>query len=93
VVRRLRPRRLPRELREDREIGDVDTIVSILDALGRPGRDVVERAHAPEVKERLRRQTDEATALGIFGAPTWVVDGELFWGTDRLDDALDRASA
>jgi len=45
------------------------------------------------VKERLRRQTDEATALGIFGAPTWVVDGELFWGTDRLDDALDRASA
>ena len=76
---------------EDREIGDVDTVVSILDGLGRPGREIVERAQTAEVKERLRRQTDEAIALGIFGAPTYVVGGELFWGTDRLDDALDWA--
>ncbi len=55
-----------------------DTVVAILDALGRPGREIVEGAQTAEVKERLRRQTDEAIALGIFGAPTWVVDGELF---------------
>jgi 2-hydroxychromene-2-carboxylate isomerase len=38
--------------------------------------------------ERYRRATEEAKALGVFGSPTFVVDGEVFWGDDRLDDAL-----
>ena len=45
------------------------------------------------VKHALRKQTDEAEALGIFGAPALVTpDGELFWGNDRLDEALDWAA-
>ena len=40
-------------------------------------------------KEGLRAQTEEAQRLGIFGAPSFVVAGELFWGDDRLEDALD----
>jgi len=76
---------------EDREIGDAETIAVILDALGQSGRELIARAETPAVKERLRRQTDEAIALGIFGAPTFVVAGELFWGNDRLEDALDWA--
>lgn len=39
----------------------------------------------PEVKERLRRNTDEAAAHGVFGVPTFEVDGELFWGADSID--------
>ena len=41
-----------------------------------------------EAKARLRARTEEATALGIFGAPSFRVDGEIFWGNDRLEAAL-----
>jgi len=41
----------------------------------------------------LRTQTDEAIRLGIFGSPTFVVGEELFWGNDRLEDALRWANA
>lgn len=49
------------------------------------------RASLPGVKEALRAQTERAVALGIFGAPSFVVGDELFWGNDRLDAALDFA--
>jgi len=39
----------------------------------------------PEVKEQLRRNTEEAAAAGVFGVPTFIVDGELFWGVDSVD--------
>jgi 2-hydroxychromene-2-carboxylate isomerase len=52
------------------------------------GAGVVERASAPEAKAQLRANTDEAVRLGIFGAPDFVIGGELFFGQDRLDDAI-----
>jgi 2-hydroxychromene-2-carboxylate isomerase len=73
---------------EDREIGDAAEIRSILDSLGQPGAQLVEQARAPENKVRLREQTRRAKELGIFGAPSFVVGEELFWGNDRLEDAL-----
>jgi 2-hydroxychromene-2-carboxylate isomerase len=73
---------------EDRETGDVAEVCSILDSLGQPGGRLVEEAKAPENKARLRQQTQRARELGIFGAPSFVVGGELFWGNDRLEDAL-----
>jgi 2-hydroxychromene-2-carboxylate isomerase len=75
----------------DREIGDTAEIRSLLDSLGQPADDIVEQAQAPENKLRLREQTQRAKDLGIFGAPSFVVGGELFWGNDRLEDALARA--
>lgn len=46
-------------------------------------------ARSAEVKGRLRAETELAKSLGIFGAPTFVTgDGELFWGNDRLEDAI-----
>jgi 2-hydroxychromene-2-carboxylate isomerase len=74
---------------EDRDIADPAVVSDLLDTLGRPGRALLERAQSAEVKEQLRRQTDQAIALGIFGAPTCVVRGDLFWGNDRLEDALE----
>jgi 2-hydroxychromene-2-carboxylate isomerase len=73
---------------EDRDIGDAAEICSILDSLGQPGARLVEQAQAPENKLRLREQTWRAKELGIFGAPSFVVGEELFWGNDRLEDAL-----
>ena len=49
------------------------------------------QAESQEWKPRLREQTDRAQQLGIFGAPTFVVGSELFWGSDRLEHALDFA--
>jgi len=46
-----------------------------------------EKDHAP-IKTRLRDQTEQARAKGMFGAPTFFVGTEMFWGNDRLDDAL-----
>jgi 2-hydroxychromene-2-carboxylate isomerase len=78
---------------EDREIGDTVEIDSILDSLGEPGSQLIEQAQAPENKLRLREQTRRARERGIFGAPSFVVGEELFWGNDRLEDALAWASS
>lgn len=45
----------------------------------------------PDAKDRFRKQTAEAMERGIFGAPSFFVGRELFWGNDRLEEALDRA--
>jgi 2-hydroxychromene-2-carboxylate isomerase len=60
---------------------------------GWPGLDLAAALGRDEAKERLRRSTDAAVAAGVWGTPTFVVDGELFWGADRLglvDDWLRR---
>ena len=74
---------------EDREIGDALEIRSILDCLGLPGEELIGRAQTPENKQRLRDETKQAMEIGIFGAPSFVASGELFWGNDRLEDALE----
>jgi 2-hydroxychromene-2-carboxylate isomerase len=45
-------------------------------------------ANTPENKAKLKAQTDEAIARDIFGAPSFMIGDELFWGGDRLDDAI-----
>jgi 2-hydroxychromene-2-carboxylate isomerase len=49
---------------------------------------VVAAANTSENKAKLKAQTDEAIARSIFGAPSFTVGEELFWGGDRLDDAI-----
>jgi 2-hydroxychromene-2-carboxylate isomerase len=63
---------------EDREIWDGEEIQFILDSLGQSGTELIEQAQAPENKQRLRDQTQRAGELGIFGAPSFVVEAELF---------------
>ncbi|MBV8456239.1 MAG: DsbA family protein [Acetobacteraceae bacterium] len=50
---------------------------------------MVELARSGAIGRQLRERTDEARALGIFGVPTFVVGKELFWGDDRLEDAIE----
>lgn len=73
---------------EDREISRTETIAEILATLGQPPREVLARAEAEENKQRLREQSQMTVVKGIFGAPTMVVGDELFWGNDRLEDAI-----
>lgn len=77
---------------EDRDIGDVATIADIVARLRLPA-DVIERANTPEIKTRLRAQTDAAIALGVYGAPSFTVGQELFWGHDRMEQAFQWAKA
>ena len=72
---------------EDREISDPAVIGAILQAVGAPAG-ALAAAESPEAKAKLRAQTERAQALGIFGAPSFVVGEELFWGNDRLEAAL-----
>jgi 2-hydroxychromene-2-carboxylate isomerase len=71
----------------DRDIADADVIASLLDEVGQPAA-ALRAAESTEAKAKLRAQTERAQALGIFGAPSFVVDRELFWGNDRLEAAV-----
>jgi 2-hydroxychromene-2-carboxylate isomerase len=72
----------------DLDIAEPAVLASLLEDVGQPSAPWLERAATPEIKQALRAQTDRARELGIFGAPSFTVEGELFWGHDRLDDAL-----
>lgn len=72
----------------DRDISDPAFLAGVLGALSVDGERWVSEAGAPATKQRLRDQTERAVELGIFGAPSFAVDGEIFWGNDRLGDAI-----
>jgi 2-hydroxychromene-2-carboxylate isomerase len=81
------------EFAEGRSIADPEVLAGILDSVGAEPEPVLARAQDPAIKSRLREVTERAGALGIFGAPSFVTeDGELFWGNDRLEAALDWAA-
>jgi 2-hydroxychromene-2-carboxylate isomerase len=77
---------------EDAEIAEPATLARCLEACGQDADAVLEEAGTPAAKEGLRGQTEEAVRLGLFGAPSFVAGGELFWGNDRLEQALDQAT-
>jgi 2-hydroxychromene-2-carboxylate isomerase len=54
--------------------------------------DLLSAAQSGDNKRRLREQTDEARRRGVFGAPTFFAGEEMFWGNDRLEDALSFAA-
>jgi 2-hydroxychromene-2-carboxylate isomerase len=62
------------------EAADPEAFAALAQSLGVDAA----RLGAPEVKDALRRNTDEAVARGVFGVPTWEVAGELFWGADAI---------
>lgn len=76
----------------DQDIGEREVVAGLLGDLGLDAEALIAAAESPEGKDSLRRQTDEAFRLDIFGAPSFIVDGELFWGNDRLEQALDWAA-
>ena len=69
---------------EQRNINDAPTLAALLAEAGLPGS-ALATAATPAVQQRYEEVTQQALQAGVFGAPSYVVDGELFWGQDRLD--------
>lgn len=77
------------EFADGHSISDREVLAGILEQLDLDADAVLVASETPDNKARLKSETDTAIALGIFGAPTFITgDGELFWGNDRLDQAL-----
>lgn len=77
---------------EDRNIADADTLAAIATSCGYDGGKLVRESQTAAIQAQYDRFTDEAIAANVFGAPWYRVDGEGYWGQDRLD-FVDRALA
>ena len=77
---------------EDQDINAPEQVAGILTELGLPAGRIIDEAQGEANKLLLRQQTETARARGIFGAPTFFVRDEMYWGNDRLDDALSAAA-
>jgi 2-hydroxychromene-2-carboxylate isomerase len=73
---------------EKRDPGEAANLREILTALGRDAEQCIARASDESVRQRYSAATERARQLGVFGSPTFAVGEEIFWGDDRLDDAL-----
>jgi 2-hydroxychromene-2-carboxylate isomerase len=72
----------------DRDIDSAACVSEVLACLSLQAQEIIDEAQGEANKLRLRNQTELARTKGIFGAPTFFVGKEMFWGNDRLDDAL-----
>jgi 2-hydroxychromene-2-carboxylate isomerase len=78
---------------EDREISDPQVVSAVLQDLKLDPGAVLAVANGEANKAALKAQTEQAIKLGLFGAPSFTVGEELFWGNDRLEQALEFARA
>jgi 2-hydroxychromene-2-carboxylate isomerase len=69
---------------EGEDLGDAETIGAALQSAGLDGNALLSAAFEPSAKLKLRQETQTAVEAGVFGIPTMLVDGELFWGLDQL---------
>jgi 2-hydroxychromene-2-carboxylate isomerase len=73
---------------DDRDIAEPAVLQECLDNLVKDPPASLRAAQSQDAKARVRRNTEEAVQLGIFGAPTFIAAKELFWGNDRLEVAM-----
>ncbi len=81
-----------RWFQEGQEPGSDPNLSESLQEIGQDPQRVVALANSEEVESAFMAETDAARSLGIFGSPTFVVGDQLFWGDDRLDDAISWAN-
>jgi 2-hydroxychromene-2-carboxylate isomerase len=70
---------------EEKNIADPDTIRAITKSCGFNADELLKAAAAPDIQAEYDSNTEEAVRRGVFGAPTWIINGENFWGQDRLE--------
>ena len=75
-----------------RDLSDPDNVVLAAAACELHPRAVLKGIETRSVKDRLKADTEEAIELGVTGVPTVAVDGELFWGDDRLEEAAEASA-
>ncbi len=81
-----------RNFASDQDIGSEASVAEVLDALHLDAAAIIAAAQSDTNKLRLRERNEQAQQRGIFGAPTFFVGHEMFWGNDRLDDAIAAAA-
>ena len=72
-------------------LADPDTVMALADRSGLPGKTLIEQSKSVEVEDIYEQNRQDAIAHGVFGSPAYVLNGEVFWGQDRIDllaDAL-----
>ncbi len=74
---------------DGRQIGVEGNLEAALREIGKDSEVVIPKAKSDEIVEAMNRQTEKAKSLGIFGSPSFIAGDELFWGDDRLEEALD----
>ena len=67
------------------DISEIDTVLAIIGELELPQHDARAALQSETIKAALRNEIADAIAAGVFGSPTTIIDGEMFWGSDRLD--------
>ena len=70
---------------EGADLGKSEVVEAVLSARGLDGKQILDFAGRDEIKAELRATTEEAVERGVFGAPTFFVEGEMFFGNDRMD--------
>ena len=78
---------------ENQDPGMPASLGRILEKLDRDPAAVIARANSEEIREKYAAETEVARSLGIFGSPTFAYGTEIFWGDDRLEDAIDWCSS
>lgn len=73
----------------NRDPGTVECLSQTLKRLNRDPRETIDRANSREIRDKYASETELARSMGIFGSPTFVCGTEVFWGDDRLEDAID----
>ncbi len=74
---------------QGRNITPTNVVAEVAGEIGLDPAEVTTAIGSPEAKERLRAETEAAIARGAFGSPFVILDGEPFWGNDRLDEVRD----
>lgn len=78
---------------DGRNLSDPETLQSVVASCGSDGGAIMDAIGGDDIKAVVKEVTDEALRAGVFGAPTFVVGGELFWGGDRLAHACGYAQS
>ncbi len=75
---------------DPKKMDEVDVITSALQESGLPAAEIVAGSQDPEVKKQLIDNTSRSVEMGAFGSPTFFVDGEIYFGKDKLRDVEER---
>jgi len=84
-------RAFPAVWEQELNLADPATVAAIADAAGLPGKRLVERSGSEDISAAYEQNRQDAIAADVFGSPVYVLDGEVFWGQDRIEllaDAL-----
>ena len=74
---------------ENKDPGKIEHLSAVLRRMGRNPNEIVASADSPEIRARYATETELARSMGIFGSPTFACGSEIFWGDDRLEDAIE----